>query len=215
MSALQQGRHTRRAQPRVVARIGGKRRGGLSVGRVGHDAAHRLTYFTAHQVRRAAEELLRDRVQHHREVIRLDRQQRLREIVDRILLHGYRGVTARVGRGEVEGEKLLFRGLHVVGDLATVPFHSAAALIERVGSVDQVTVLCEQELDAVARSSLFIRGQRQHDVAVGYEALSAHANEVGDIDRRLVLVVGDAASVVVVAPLQELERVEIGAPVLG
>ncbi len=215
VAALDQRGDAGGAQPRVVRRLPRQHGQGFRVLRVVHDPPHRFAGLAADEVGRALEELLGHLVQHDRKVVLADRQQRLRQLVDRVLANRQRGVAARVLRSEPEGEVDLLGRLDVVRDLAAVPLRAAATLVQGESGVDQLPVLGEQELDSVAGPGLLVGGERDHDVPLGDEALPAPADQVGGVDRALVLVVRRAAAVEVAVPLLERERRDVGAPVLG
>ena len=114
---------------------------------------------------------------------------------------GIRGLEREVG-------DLLLTRLHVVRDLAPL-FHTAAAtFVQRVLGRQQLGTVREEPGHTVRGPAFFVRRERDDDVAVGHDALGLHAEEDREMDRALILVVGDAAAIEGAVLLDELERGE-------
>jgi len=107
----------------------------------------------------------------------------------------------------------LLGGLHGVEQLLAVALAAAAAFVQTELGFDQIAMLVSQPRHAVVVAALLVRGEREHDVALGFEPFLFVADEIGDEDRGHRLVVGRAASVVEPVALDQLERVELGRPV--
>jgi hypothetical protein len=149
----------------------------------------------------------------HREVVGPDLHQRLRELVDGVLLHRLRGVTAGVGDFEPEIGVHLLRRLDVVREVLAVAHAPAAPFVECVLCLDEGAVVLQQVVDAVVGPALLIGGERHDDVAVPTIPLGLEAHDRRQVHRAVVLVVGDAAPEEGRVLLDEGERRQ--RPVLG
>ena len=157
----------RRAHHRVpVGHQRGQARRGVSVGRrapnqphVGGDLRVRFDQ------RRPLEVLPRDIVQLDGEFERREARERLRQVVDRVVLHRHRAVAARVDHLELEILVDLLARLHLVGQVLAFPYRAAAAFIDRQLGVDQVAVILDEPVDAVELTAFLVGGQRQNQIA--------------------------------------------------
>ena len=107
-----------------------------------------------------------------------------------------------------EGEIDLLRRLHREGCGLALPELAPAGIgIERKIGVQQVPVLLQQGLDAVA-GGLLVAGEHDDEVARGDEAFALIANEIRHQHRRARLVVARSSAVVVPVLLPEGEGIE-------
>src|SRR5581483_6670948 len=131
-----------------------------------------------------------------------------REMVDGIVGYGDGTVSALVADLEAKIDHVFFADLQVIGDLPGAVGFSPPALVQREFGINEVAVVLEQPIYAVERAAtFFIRGERDDDVAVGLEAFAFIANQVGDPDGGLRLVITRAAAVEVAILLDKLKRV--------
>ena len=110
---------------------------------------------------------LGDFVQHHRKLKRADARQRLGELIDRVVVARHRRVAAAIRRRHREVRRDLLGGADGVDERLAVAQRAAAAFVERVRGVDQLLVIREQPANAVRSAALFVRRQREDDVAIG------------------------------------------------
>src|SRR5947209_190560 len=134
--------------------------------------------------------------------------------VDGVVLDGQGAVPALVLHLQREVARHLLGGLHAVEEGTPATLAPAAALVDAELGVQEVAVVRDEPGRAVEVAALLVRRQRDDDVAVWAEALLLVAYEVGDEDRGHRLVVNRAAPVEVAVALRELERIEVGRPVL-
>ena len=91
----------------------------------------------------------------------------------------------------------------------------AAVRVQGIFRIDQVPMVLQQPVDAVLVAvELFVRRERQHQIPRRDPTFLLRADEVRDRDRGGSLHVLGAAPVEVSVALDELERIEIGRPVL-
>jgi hypothetical protein len=123
-------------------------------------------------------------------------------------------VAALVVHLEAIVDHVLLAELHVVRDRFAGDGLAPAAFIQGVLGVDETALVLEEPLDAVERTAAFlVGGERNDEVAVRLEPFALEANEIGDPDRGLGLIVACAAAVEVAVLLDEGERVH--APVFA
>ena len=140
-------------------------------------------------------------------------RERLRELVDRIVVARDGRVSAAIRRRHSKIRRDFFGGAHGVDEWRAVAERSAAAFVQRIGGVDLLPVVGDEPAYTVRRSTLFVGREHEEDVAVRDVALLLETQQVGDEDRAHRLVVARAASVVVAVALRELERVDVGRPI--
>src|SRR5258708_27963762 len=106
--------------------------------------------------------------------MRADARQRGRQLVDRVLGHGKRAVAARIAHRELVGRVHLLGDLDAVQKRLAVAQLAAAALVDAEFGVDQLALVADQPVDAVGGhvAALFVRGQREDEVALRPEALA-------------------------------------------
>ena len=125
-------------------------------------------------------------------------------MIDGVVRDRQRAVAALVRHLQPVVDDVLFAHLHVVRDPLAGDRLAPSALVEAELGVDQIALVLQQPDDAVVgAAALFVGGERDDDVAVRLEAFTLVANQVGDPDRRLRLVVAGAAAVEVAVALGE------------
>ena len=147
-------------------------------------------------------------VQAERERKRRQPVERARQVIDCVVGNGPRAVPAFVAHLEAEIREGLLTQRHVVGYALAIHQFTARALVQRVLGIDQLAIVFQQPIHAVVRAAAFFVGSQRHDqVAIGPEAFAAVANQVGDPDGRLRLVVHGAAPVEVAILLEQRKRI--------
>jgi hypothetical protein len=110
---------------------------------------------------------------------------------------------------EFEAQEDLLRRIHHQCDRLVVLQESTAAVgIDAIFGIDQVAMLRHEPVDAVCRTTLFVGGQSQDQVARRTEIPLLHAQECGHQHSVVALGVLGAASVEESALLDEFERVD-------
>jgi hypothetical protein len=79
-------------------------------------------------------------------------------------------VAALVGDLQIEIAIQLLGGLHGIEQLLAAALAPAAAFVEPELGFDQLAVIVDQPRDAVVVAALFVRRQRQDDVALRLQA---------------------------------------------
>ena len=135
------------------------------------------------------------------------------ELIDGVVRHRQRAVTAGIGDGElVIRVELLARVDGEDGRFALVQLHAAAIGIEDVFGLDEIAMILNQPVDAVGLAALLVRGKREDDVAVGAKAFTMQTEKRLHQDGIGLLHVLRAAAIVVAVLGQELKGV--GRPVV-
>ena len=129
------------------------------------------------------------------EVVRANGRQRSGQFVDGVVLDRARRVAAGIGGFELKVLHLLFARLNVVRQFLAILDPSTAAFVEGELSVDQVAVVLDQPIHAVRRAAFFVGGERHDDVAIRHELLGLEAHDEGEMDRTIIFVVADAATI--------------------
>ena len=138
------------------------------------------------------------------------------QVIDRVVRHGHRAVAALVTDLHAKVQHVLLGNLNVVRNFLPVDHLAPAAFVQAVLGIDPVAVILQQPVHAVVRSAtLFVRRQSDNQITVGLEPLALVANQVGDPDGGLRLVVRRAASVKKAALFAEHEWIEAPVFALG
>ena len=149
-----------------------------------------------------------------RELVPGDVDEGLGQLVDGVVGARLGAVAALVGDGE------LVVAIHLLG--GAEPEHGRHALlaayrvavgIDHELRIDQVAVVLDEPVRAVAAAALLVGGEREDDVAVGLVALLLHAQQRCHHDGIVALHVRGATAVEVAVLLGELEGIEV--PVLA
>ena len=158
--------------------------------------------------RGSLEVLSRDVVQLDGEVELGEARQRLRQVIDRVVLHGHRAVAAGIHRLELEILVHLLARLYLVGQVLALAARAPAAFIDCHLGIDQIAMVLHQPVDAVELTAFLVGGQRENQIALGREVLFFQANQVGQELRGHALVVARAASVEPAVMLQKREGID-------
>ena len=92
--------------------------------------------------------------------------QRGRQPIDRVVRDRHRAVAALVGDFEIEVAIQLLGGLHGVEQLLAVALAPAAAFVQPELRFHQRAMIVDQPRNAVVVAALFVRGEREDDVAL-------------------------------------------------
>src|SRR5262245_66243560 len=102
-------------------------------------------------------------------------------MIDSIVLHRTRAVAAPAFYFQAEVDIVLLAGLHAQQEaFALLGLEVAGVSVDAVFSVDQLTMVLDEPLDAVGFAAFFVGGESQNQVARWTPALLSEAEEVGD-----------------------------------
>src|SRR5216683_4512946 len=149
-----------------------------------------------------------DGVELEGELVLFEAGERVGDVVDGVVFDGEGAVAAGVLCGELEVAVELFSGFDDHDDgLAVLGVDAAGVGVDGYFGSDELGAVLEEPVDAVGLAALLVGGEGEDEVAVGDEALTLEADEVGDEDGVAVFHVLGAAAVEVAVLLDELEGV--------
>ena len=187
---------------------------GLAVGRVRENAPVVRGFLAGRLCGHALEIAARDVVELEREAELLESQEPRGELVDRVVGSRLRAVAAPVGDGQLVvavhllgGAQLEYLGHAVLGS------DRVSVVVQHELGIDELPVIPDEPVDAVAAAALLVRRERKNDVATRAKTLVLHPQQRRRHDGIAILHILRAAAVEVAVLLDELEG--IGAPVLA
>ena len=118
------------------------------------------------------------------------------KMIDRVVGHGHGAMAALIPNFEADFDHVFFADLDVVGDFLASGLFSPASFVDAEFGVDQVAMGLDQPVDTViGPAAFFIGGERHDQVAVRFEAFLLIADQIGDPDGGLGLVVTGAPAI--------------------
>ena len=100
-------------------------------------------------------------------------------MIDRIVRHWNRAVSALVANLKAEVDDVLLADLQVVRDFPACVRFAPSALVQSQLCVNQFAMVLDQPINTVVRTAaFFIGGKRNDDVAIRFETLSLVADRV-------------------------------------
>src|ERR1700721_2862087 len=118
-------------------------------------------------------------------------------------------MAAGIGRGKLKIGIQLFRRIH--GHhyrLAAITEDSATVMIENDFSIDEITMVFHQPIDAIRLATLFVSRERKNDVTIGLESFFLEADQRRRHDGIATLHILRAAAVVKAVFLKENEGID-------
>src|SRR5207253_4239962 len=154
----------------------------------------------------ALEIAARDVVELEREAELLESQEPRGELVDRVVGSRLRAVAAPVGDGQLVvavhllgGAQLEYLGHAVLGS------DRVSVVVQHELGIDELPVIPDEPVDAVAAAALLVRRERKNDVATRAKTLVLHPQQRRRHDGIAILHILRAAAVEVAVLLDELE----------
>ena len=207
MAGGESRRHAGGTQHRRITRIGGDNPRGGGVGWIGHQRLHRGGQRRHLHFGGLLEKRPGDVVELHGERVRLNAGERRRQCINGVVLARHAGMSPAVQHGErVVGVDLL-RGLNGVEQRFVVLQGAAAAFVDGVLGVNQLTMIGNQPTHAVVAAPFFIGGERKDEIALRHPAFLLISQQVGGQDGGHGLVVGNTAPQEVAVLLRHGKRV--------